>query len=551
MRDVITALRERASDPADVFCRVVAQGQETSFTSRETLGRSSAYANLYRDAGIDPGSPVVIILKHSPELYFAFLGAMLAGCTPSFMPFPSAKQEPNLYWSQHKAVFERIGVAAVVTYADNAPHIRAHCPGLRVFTPEDAVGLSRDWPAFTPEPEDIAFLQHSSGTTGLKKGVLLSYGAVTAQTERYIEELQLGTTDVIVSWLPLYHDMGLIACFMLPLAAGATVVSLDAFEWVAQPEMLFSSLEAHGGTHVWLPNFAFHHLCRAVRPGFEADLSRVKAFIDCSEPCRYETFELFVGAFARLGVRWDQCRVCYAMAETVFAVTQTPRGEPVRSLDVDEQALTEGHIEPASTGRPQRRIVSVGRPIRDVALQVIDPAGGLAPALSLGEVAVRAPFLFSGYHRDQDRTASKLRDGWYHTGDLGFICEGELYLLGRTDDLLIINGRNVFAHHVEFAINAEIPELKAGRCLALGVFSEQVGSQELLILAELDGRDIAGPGLSRRVKSVILNGFGVMPKEVRIVPAGWLAKTTSGKIARDLNLKKYLETNQAKAAADA
>jgi acyl-CoA synthetase (AMP-forming)/AMP-acid ligase II len=170
----------------------------------------------------------------------------------------------------------------------------------------------------------------------------------------------------------------------------------------------------------------------------------------------------------------------------------------------------------------------------------------------VGEVAIQAPFLFCGYHKDPEATARKMRGGWYHTSDLGFRRDGELYLLGRTDDLLILNGRNVFAHHVEFAINAQTPQVKAGRCIALGVFSEEIGSQELVILAELAGDD---PGaarlLGRSIKTTVLNGFGVTPKEVKVVPPGWLAKTTSGKIARDLNLRKYLESKRAVEASAA
>ncbi len=156
-------------------------------------------------------------------------------------------------------------------------------------------------------------------------------------------------------------------------------------------------------------------------------------------------------------------------------------------------------------------------------------------------MAIRAPFLFSGYHKDPERTAAKLRDGWYHTGDLGFVADGELYLLGRTDDLLILNGRNVLAHEVEFAINASVEQIKPGRCIALGVFNAEVGSQELVILAEpLDGGPDAGRMLRRQIKGVVLNAYGLIPREVQIVPPGWLVKSTSGKIARGLTLDKYL-----------
>jgi acyl-CoA synthetase (AMP-forming)/AMP-acid ligase II len=549
MRDVLTALQARASQTPDaLFCRIIAHGAAQEMTCAQALDGARRYAAALTAAGVDEGRVVAIILKHGPDLYTAFMGAMLAGCTPTFMPFPSAKQDPDHYWSSHRTLFERLETAAILTYDDNVAPLRANCPGIPVLTPADAAAIAEP-PALERRPaaHDIAFLQHSSGTTGLKKGVLLSFGAVAEQVARYAPQLGIAEGDTVVSWLPLYHDMGLIACFMLPLTMGAPIVALDPFEWVAQPDQLFRALDGVDGAYVWLPNFAFHHLVRAVRPEFSADLSGVRAFVDCSEPCRYETFELFEATFARLGVRWDQFRVCYAMAETVFAVTQTPSDERVSAVEVDETALAEGRAEPASAGRPSRSVMSVGKPLADVELRILGEGGDPA---SVGEVAVRAPFLFSGYHLNAELTAEKIKDGWYRTGDLGFLRGDDLYILGRTDDLLILNGRNVFAHHVEFTINAEVPQIKAGRCIALGVFSPQVGSQELVVIAELaekddSGADIDAKALQRSVKSVVLDTYGIMPREVMLAPPGWLAKSTSGKIARGRNLDKYLAHRQA------
>ena len=520
---VLDALHRRAAASAeDLFCHFVAAGRSRPISCREALAASARYAELYRARGLERGNLVLVILRHTPELYFAFLGAMLAGCIPSFMPPPSAKQDPELHRAQQQALLERIGPRAVVTYAENAPSLAEISSTLVVLTPEDAEQSAQTPPELDISGDDIAFLQHSSGTTGLKKGAMLSHGAVAAQVGRYGAALGIEPTDVIVSWLPLYHDMGLIACFILPLCAGVPFVSLDPFEWTARPAILFDAIAAHGGTHVWLPNFAFHHLARNVTGSPGADLSGVKAFIDCSEPCRIETFELFARSFSAWGVRPDQLRICYAMAETVFAVTQTPAGDAVKALALEG-----------------RSVPSVGRPIADVTLEIIDAAGSGLGEGEIGEVAVRAPFLFSGYHQDPERTRARLDQGRYRTGDLGVLRDGELYLLGRTDDLIIINGRNILAHDVEYLLNAEAAGIKGGRCVALGVFNPEIGSCELVILAEPEG-DVDARALSRKVKQIVLTGFAVMPREVRLVEPGWLAKTTSGKLARELNLQKYL-----------
>ncbi|OJU12462.1 MAG: hypothetical protein BGN86_12595 [Caulobacterales bacterium 68-7] len=546
MRDVLTALQARASQSPDApFCRILAHGRAEDVTCAQALAGARRYAALLTDAGIQPGRVVAIVLKHSADLYTAFLGAMLAGCVPTFMPFPSAKQDPDHYWSSHRTIFERLETAAIVTYAENVAPLASNCPGFPVFTPAEAAAIGAA-PAIErhPRPDEIAFLQHSSGTTGLKKGVLLSFGAVAEQLARYAPQLGIGEGDTVVSWLPLYHDMGLIACLMLPLTIGAPIVALDPFEWVAQPDQLFRALDGVQNAYVWLPNFAFHHLARAVRPEFTADLSGVRAFVDCSEPCRLETFDLFERTFARLGVRWDQFRVCYAMAETVFAITQTPTGERVSAVVVDEFALADGRAEPALQGRS---VMSVGRLLADTEVRIIVDEAAVRGG-AVGEVAVKAPFLFSGYHLNTELTASKIKDGWYHTGDLGFLQGDELYILGRTDDLLILNGRNVFAHHVEFTINAEVPQIKAGRCIALGVYSPHVGSQELVVVAETNDATDAKM-LQRAVKAIVLDAYGIMPREVMLVPSGWLAKSTSGKIARGRNLDKYLAAKQTQLGA--
>jgi len=274
--------------PDATFCHFWSGDIREDISFRQLKGRSGAYANLYRESGLRAGNVVLIMLKHSPDMYYAFIGAMLCGCIPSMMPFPSVKQDPVKYWESHKQLFERIGAGAIVTYSENTKVLsdRLHGRRLRVLVPEDLAEKSYPFEAVQARLEDVALIQHSSGTTGLKKGVQLSYAAVAGQIKSYAATLGLTASDRFASWLPLYHDMGLIACFIMPLALGLPVVSLDAFEWVSRPEILFDAIEAYGCTHVWLPNFAFHHLCRTVDSELRYRLDSVKAFIDCSELCR-------------------------------------------------------------------------------------------------------------------------------------------------------------------------------------------------------------------------------------------------------------------------
>ncbi len=433
--------------------------------------------------------------------------------------------------------------ALILTYAGNAERLREHIPNdsLRLILPEEVAGVPEAFPIPKPDLEDIAFLQHSSGTTALKKGVQLSYGAVAVQIASYAAVLQLDAADRIATWLPLYHDMGLIACLVLPLTLGLTIVSMDAFEWVSRPEMLLDAIEAHRCTHVWLPNFAFHHLCRTAASESRCDLSRVKAFIDCSEPCKPETFDLFAETFAHAGVRREQLQTCYAMAEAVFAVTQTRLHSVPTVLTVDRSALVDqGLAAPPHDGASVVRLLSVGEPIPGMEVQIVDPAGDPLPPGRVGEVAIRGRSLFSGYFRNETATRESFFGEWYRTGDTGLISNGELYILGRLKELIIIYGKNLYCHDIEFICN-QVDGVKRGRCVAVGNYDETIGSEELVIIAETEERDRdKWRDIHRNLKNALVTTINISPCDIRIVEPGWLVKSTAGKIARGENLRKYL-----------
>jgi fatty-acyl-CoA synthase len=535
--------RHCADRPHDIFCHFW-RGQIREHISFHKLRcEAAAYANLYRHSGLKAGDVVLVMLQHSPELYYSFAGAMLCGCIPSVMPFPSQKQDPTKFWQSHRELFQRIGAGAILTYAENAENLRTNIVNqpLHILLPEQTAAMPRNFEPVSAQLDDVAFIQHSSGTTGLKKGVQLSYGAVAAQISSYAETLQLADSDCIASWLPLYHDMGLIACFILPLTLGVPVVSLDAFEWATRPALLLEAIEQHRCTHVWLPNFAFHHLCRTVDPAHGYALGGVKAFIDCSEPCKPETFDLFVETFGSCGVTREQLQCCYAMAETVFAVTQTALGQRVREHQAElDTLLRENRARPATIGKPSRRILSCGKVISGLELKVMDHQGNALAPGDAGEVAVRGSFLFSGYFKNEDENRQSLTGGWYRTGDTGFLHDGELYVLGRLKEMIIVYGKNLYATDLEEICN-QADGVKKGRCVAFGLFNADVGSEEVVVVAETEVPHEAGwAAVRKNIKSELLSAFNISPGDIRIVQPGWVIKSTSGKISRSQNRDKYL-----------
>ena len=500
----------------------------TSLTWERLAGSAAAYARLFRESGVTPGSVVVVCLRHGPSLYPAYLGAMLAGAIPSFVPFPTVKQDPALYWEAHRVLFARVEAAAVLTYDQNATDLATVLPpATRLLVDDPARMLSAEPPpgwvddVTVPDLDAIALLQHSSGTTGHKKGVMLTHRQIAQQVDAYAGALGLTADHRIASWLPLYHDMGLVTAFLAPLCLGATVVSLDAFAWADDPHSLLRAIDAYHCEFTWLPNFAFNHLVRT-RQGDEAyRLDHVRAFVSCSEPVKADTFATFADTFAPHGVRPEQLQVSYAMAETVFAVTQTPVGRPPRTTEID--GVTQ---------------VSNGPTLEGIELRVDPVATG-----PVGELEVRGPWVSDGYYRNPEATTESFVDGWYRTGDLGGVIDGEVYVLGRRKDVIIHHGVNYYAHDIEAAA-ATVPGIKAGRCAAVAVFDPGSGSERIEVIAERDGAPDDDQRLVSALKRAVSDRFNLAVDNVHVVEPGWLVKTTSGKVSRSENLAKLLASTQ-------
>jgi fatty-acyl-CoA synthase len=530
-----------------VFAYFLKDEETTIITFDLLLKESTKYARRYQELGLGSTDNVILVLQHCPDLLYAFVGALLNGSIPTILPFPSTKQDKHSYWHALKEVFGRVKTRAIITYPENAAELRSciESNAIAVLTPEEVrrPGVSStkkniDW-ALT-SPDQIAFLQHTSGTTGLKKSIALSNRAVLNQIESYASVLNLAETDVIVSWLPLYHDMGLIACFILPLLRGISVVMMDPFEWVYQPAMLFEAIEKYQGSLVWLPNFSFHHLAATVDPAAPHDLASLRGIISCSEPCKPAAFRQFQATFKSLEIRPALLQTCYAMAENVFAVTQSKLGQVVRVLGIDQDAYANNRVEVQNDPKKAIELLSVGTPVPGVSIKIVDRERREAPENVIGEVAICGCSLFSGYYQLPKVTDQVLREGWYYTGDLGFLADGELYITGRIKELIIVNGKNYYPHDIEAIVN-RAPQVKKGRVVALGLHNEEIGSEEIIVIAEtVVPESIARQAVKNQIKTQLMSDMSLYVKDVYLVPVGWIVKTTSGKVSRAENKNKYL-----------
>jgi fatty-acyl-CoA synthase len=526
---------------------------EQAITYRIFFERAAHYAHALQAAGIRPGDLVALVLQHGEDVLYAFWGAMLLGAVPSIFPFLTEKLDRDKYFDSVRQLVANENIRVVITYDALRPQLEAHLQSVATTLMNaddlqpggDPTHYLNRIPA---QPEDTAFLQHSSGSTGLQKGVMLSHRAVLNQVASYSHAIDLQPDDVIVSWLPLYHDMGLIAGFITPILQGVKLVLMSPFRWVRDPKILLQAIYRHNGTLCWLPNFAYNFMATRIRDRDldGIDLSSVRALVNCSEPVYAESHRLFAEKFAPYGFARDALTTCYAMAENTFAVTQSHMGGAARVDYVNrDEIMTHRRATPADENTDAQTFVSCGAPIPNCEVKITDENGAHLPERHVGEIALRSDSMLTGYYQRPELSAQVIREGWYFTGDMGYIADGELYITGRKKDLIIVGGRNVYPQDIENLLN-DVPGLHPGRATAFGVFNDRLGTEDLAIVAEVEaGIDptdrTATADIIREVRNRIGQSTDVAARYVHLVRPKWLLKTSSGKIARSANREKFID----------
>jgi acyl-CoA synthetase (AMP-forming)/AMP-acid ligase II len=519
------------------------------------LERAYGYADLFADLGARAGDVVTLMLPQGIPLVAAFVAAVLHDFVPSIVAAPSEKLSEAAFAAWFGEVAARSGTRLVLCDPSHEALVRASVAASSA--PSIVVSSVRPLPAARARvasgraPNRPLLLQHSSGTTGLKKAVLLNEPSVAAQIRHLARALRCDARDVVVSWAPLYHDMGLMACLLLPLLTDLPVVMMSPFDWLASPDLLLREVTRERGTLSWMPNFAF--LYTAQRVPEEAmrgiDLSSWRAVVNCSEPVTERAADAFHRRFGRVGLRRSALSASFAMAETSFAVTQVPPGRGLVSTAVDATLWhKQGIARPIGreAGAPQGSVVLTGSGelIGGTELEVVDPNGRAVPEGHAGEIRVRCESLMDGYFGDPEATAGAVRQGWYFTGDVGVMLGREVYVTGRKKDLVIVAGHNVYPHDVEESLG-DVRGIKPGRVVAVGVPDDALGTERLVILAETVVEHQATAGeleeLAQRVRAHVSSVFGVAVHDVRIYAERTLLKSTSGKLSRARNRALYLE----------
>ena len=534
---------QRARCAGSPFLTTLHPGQPIeSLSYSQFLNAALLLGQRLNAKGLKAGDSVVIILPHSIDLYLAFAGAILVGLRPSIFAHPS----PKLSIEDYKLTINELLIAAnpslVLSYSDLLTELDAN----PLFeTIDDLPQASMEAPVVTDCPGGApAFYQFSSGTTGLKKCVPITFDELDWQVSQYSRAINLTGHDRIVSWLPIYHDMGLIACFMLPLLTGTPLVVMSPFDWVRDPVMFLKAFSDHRGTLGWVPNFCFNLLESTVRDADLAtlDLSSVRGLINCSEPLIAESHHRFLDRFSRVGLSDSAIGASYAMAEHTFAVTSGGLGNKISVRTFDKQKLRERHIEETSAAEGEVvELVSSGELLAGVELRIVDPqTRETLPSGAVGEIAIRSACLVSGYTNNPVATKASFVDGWYVTGDEGFLHDTELFVLGRLDDTLVIAGHNLYPQDVEACVN-DCGVTEPGRCVAFSVPDASGGTVYLVVVAERLQDPETDAIVVSALAGAITSRCDVTPKDVLLVEPGWLKKSTSGKLSRKANRTRYLE----------
>lgn len=524
------------------------------WTYSSIINRANFYSEMLLNAGVKPGDVCAIIIRHNPEFYPIYMGVAGIGALPAVLAYPNPRLHPDKFRQGILGMSQRSGLDFILT--ENAleeiikPLVASEKSTIKdlLFPLElsDEVITENNQNIYEMrnsfQSSDPFLLQHSSGTTGLQKPVLLSNSAVLDHIKYYGDAINLNVNDKVVSWLPLYHDMGLVAAFHLPLVFGITSIQIDPFEWVLAPQLLLDVITEEKGTITWLPNFAYNILADKV-PDYwleNVNLKSIRLIINCSEPVRNYSHKKFVSKYVNYGLNPTALSTCYAMAETTFAVTQNPPEAEIPELKVERDSLSKGIVKLCDDSVPYRICVSSGKLIEGCKIRIVDENRNELPEGCVGEIAISSISMFDGYRNYPEKTAEALNDGWFFSGDYGFRFDGYFYIIGRKKDIIIVAGNNIYPEDIEDIVS-NIKGIIPGRVVAFGEEDEITGTEIISVVAETSlDKEEDKKKLTLEIKKIAM-GIDITITNVYLVPPKWLIKSSAGKPSRSANKKRILK----------
>ncbi len=525
-----------------------------SYTALERM--SARFGGAMQALGLRKGDRLALILPNNDDFVLCFLGALRAGVVPVPIYPPLALGQLQAYLDNTRHIVAKSGARALVTTAKIKRllgTVQAECPALEQVVAIEGIRESTE--PLKPEKitlDDLAFLQFTSGSTSRPKGVTLTHGNLAANIECIMEHgLRIREDDVAVSWLPLYHDMGLIGFVLSPIYHTVPVHFMPALMFLKRPITWLQAFTRVGGSIAYAPNFAYALCVKRIRASEldGLDLSRWRVAGCGAEPIRPETLETFVETFGRIGFKKEALYPSYGMAEASLAVAFTELGEGMKTTSVHGPTLWgsgEAKVVAEDT-EDAVRLVSCGPqfPGHGVAVFAQDDATSAAPLpeRKVGELRITGPSVMRGYWEDAERTREAFAGSWLRTGDLGFTHEGHVFICGRSKEVVIVNGRNYYPQDMEWEAS-KVAGVRKGNVVAFGARDpsgvERDRERVVLAFEVQEPERLGAPSaLLAEVRKAVQEGMGLTLDDVVALPPGALPKTSSGKLQRARTRELY------------
>lgn len=536
MRTVVDAIVEKSGGAATLTV-LGAGGDAVTATWSSVHDRARRMAAVLAGDGLGRGCRVGLLGDTSIELITALQGVWLTGGAITVLPLPTRVDQPGYAGNLIAAVADA-GLDLVVVDDLMAPAGAALSAETKVMALTALAGAAEGAVAASPaepDPADLAILQYTSGSTRAPRGVPVTHAHLAANLTAIDRATDDGSREPprMLSWLPLYHDMGLIGFLALPMSAGWPLVSQSPISFARRPGSWLEAITRYRPTASAAPNFAYRLITRLLAAGLRADLSSLEILLSGGEPVDAAAMTDFAAAALPCGLDPLAIVPAYGLAESTLAVSISPRACGMR-VDVVDRALleTQGRAEPAGPGRATRQLVRLGPPVPGTSIRITDRhTGKPLPERTVGHIEIQGPSVVGHYHGGPPPGA----DTWLRTGDLGYLAGGELVVCGRAKDVLFAAGRNIFPHDVECAA-AEVPAVRRGGVAAFGV--PDAAGDRLVVAVESPSKDPAT--LRREVATAVVTEVGLTPSDVVVLPLGRLPKTSSGKLRRAETRRRYL-----------
>ncbi len=554
MRTFIDVLRANAVDTDRAVTFVRTNGQQRRVTYAELWAEAAGRARALGRLGFVKGDRVGLILTEPDEFVLSFVGALAAGLVAVPMYPPATMAKMDAYGDTVRHVLQASGARGLITTDTMGPLVEAQLLGsgdsTRIVFERDICADGSDQGLPDVRGGDLAFLQFTSGSTSRPKGVMVTHDNLSANSHAIIfEGLRATPEDRGVSWLPLYHDMGLIGFVVAPVYARVQVVFLPTTSFIRRPSLWLDTINRHRGTITFAPNFAFALATRAITEAQSSswDLSCLRALGCGAEPIVADVLRSFLNRFEKNGLSSSCILPCYGMAESTLAVTFHDLGAPLSTDRVDIDAIASRIATPAPIDGRSVEFVSCGRGFTGHDLMIAGPNNEPLGERQVGEIRLRGQSVTTGYFEAPDATAEVFHDGWLCTGDLGYRVGDELFICGRVKDLIILNGKNFYPQDVERIVST-IDGIRDGQCVAFSRFGPS-GAEEAVVVAESRRAGEARQKLLDEVVQAVRAELGLTLAEVVLIKRGTLPKTSSGKVRRR-ETKQRLEHGQLDLASD-